>query len=193
MVIWWSQQGRAEWCPQPLRRTEKCMYKPKEAIIFITSIQAVFFVSGHVGVIYDTDNQTQQLLLGHSNTISSICVSEDRKFIATADEGPHDSLIIVWNAMSATPIATIFNPSNTGLLETQTFSYIYVLHNFVFLGSYMLFVYALFLGIKAMDMTPDASHLATLSNGPSQTLSIWNWVADQTRPVTLGIVPSMLT
>ena len=47
------------------------------------------------------------------------------------------------------------------------------------------------IGIKAMDMSPDASQLATISNGHHQIVSIWNWVEQQSRPVTSSEVPGM--
>lgn len=36
---------------------------------------------------------------GHANAISCLCVSEDRRWVATADRGP-DPLVIVWDTFS---------------------------------------------------------------------------------------------
>ncbi|XP_071181145.1 cilia- and flagella-associated protein 251-like isoform X1 [Mytilus edulis] len=38
-------------------------------------------------------------------------------------------------------------------------------------------------GVVAMAMTPDARYLATLSSGPTQVLSIWNWTVDGESPM----------
>ena len=42
------------------------------------------------------------------NPITCCCVSEDKRWIATADSGP-DSMIVVWDSLNGTPIKTIFN------------------------------------------------------------------------------------
>ena len=73
------------------------------------SRNAIFYVSAHSGVIYDYVNRKQRLLQGHCNPITCCCVSEDKRWIATADAGP-DSMIVVWDSLSGTPIKTIFNP-----------------------------------------------------------------------------------
>lgn len=36
---------------------------------------------------------------GHANAVSCLCVSEDRRWVATADRGP-DALIVVWDSFS---------------------------------------------------------------------------------------------
>lgn len=62
-------------------------------------------------MIYDIDARTQTHLLGHAHAITCCCVSADRAFIATADagnvDGAQDSLIIIWNSVSASPIRTL--------------------------------------------------------------------------------------
>ncbi len=42
------------------------------------------------------------------NAITCCAVSEDKRWIATADSGP-DSMIVVWDSRSCTPIKSIFN------------------------------------------------------------------------------------
>ena len=102
-------------------------------------------MSGHTGVIYDFQNRRQRLLQGHCNPITSCCTSEDKRWIATADSGP-DSMIVVWDSLSGTPIKTIFNPAPNGVV--------------------------------AMDISPDAMFLATLSAPVDGERGLYRRLAD---------------
>ena len=75
---------------------------------------AIFYVSAHTGVIYDLTSKTQQLLQGHCNPISCTCVSEDRRWIATADRGL-DSMVVLWDSYAATAVKTISMPHPSGV------------------------------------------------------------------------------
>ena len=77
---------------------------------------AVFYLAAHSGVIYDYANRQQRLLQGHCNPITCCCVSEDKRWIATADSGP-DSMVVVWDSLNGTPIKTIFNPHPHGVIS----------------------------------------------------------------------------
>ncbi|KFZ62428.1 WD repeat-containing protein 66, partial [Antrostomus carolinensis] len=69
--------------------------------------QVLLYVSSHTVVIHDMLGNRQYHLQGHTNVISCLCVSEDRRWVATADRGP-DPLIIVWDSFSGVPVRTIF-------------------------------------------------------------------------------------
>ncbi|NXF33376.1 CF251 protein, partial [Nyctibius bracteatus] len=69
--------------------------------------RVLLYVSSHTVVIHDVLGNRQYHLQGHTNTISCLCVSEDRRWVATADRGP-DALIIVWDSFSGVPVRTIF-------------------------------------------------------------------------------------
>uniref|UniRef100_A0A8C2UFW3 Cilia- and flagella-associated protein 251 n=1 Tax=Coturnix japonica TaxID=93934 RepID=A0A8C2UFW3_COTJA len=68
----------------------------------------LLYVCAHTAVIHDVQGSRQYHLQGHANVISCLCVSEDRRWVATADRGP-DPLIIVWDAFSGIPVRTIFD------------------------------------------------------------------------------------
>ncbi|KAM9281849.1 cilia- and flagella-associated protein 251 [Morus bassanus] len=69
--------------------------------------RVLLYISSHMVVIHDILGNRQYHLQGHTNVISCLCVSEDRRWVATADRGP-DALIIVWDSFSGIPVRTIF-------------------------------------------------------------------------------------
>ncbi|NXD40293.1 CF251 protein, partial [Copsychus sechellarum] len=69
--------------------------------------RVLLYVSSHTAVIHDIPQNRQFHLQGHTNVISCLCVSEDKRWVATADQGP-DALIIVWDSYSGVPVCTIF-------------------------------------------------------------------------------------
>ncbi|NXD69860.1 CF251 protein, partial [Eolophus roseicapillus] len=69
--------------------------------------RVLLYVSSHTVVIHDVLGNRQYHLQGHINTISCLCVSEDRRWVASADRGP-DALIIIWDSFSGIPVRTIF-------------------------------------------------------------------------------------
>lgn len=76
---------------------------------------ALFYVSAHTGIIHDLQADQQFLLQGHCNQITSVCVSKDKRWIATADFGP-DSMLVVWDALRATPVKILpTHPDHGGI------------------------------------------------------------------------------
>uniref|UniRef100_A0A8D2N932 Cilia- and flagella-associated protein 251 n=1 Tax=Zonotrichia albicollis TaxID=44394 RepID=A0A8D2N932_ZONAL len=69
--------------------------------------RVLLYVSSHTVVIHDILQNRQSHLQGHTNVISCVCVSEDKRWVATADQGP-DPMIIVWDSYSGVPVRTIF-------------------------------------------------------------------------------------
>jgi len=74
----------------------------------------IFYSAAHSGVIYDYANKTQKLLQGHCNQITATACSDDKRWIVTADSG-EDSMLIVWDSISATPVRTFLNPHPNGI------------------------------------------------------------------------------
>ena len=74
----------------------------------------MFYAAAHTGVIFDYNTGVQRLLQGHVNPISATAVSKDKKWIVTADTGP-DSMMVVWERESGTPVKTFFNPHPYGV------------------------------------------------------------------------------
>ncbi|GFX00750.1 cilia-and flagella-associated protein [Trichonephila clavipes] len=61
------------------------------------TIKGIFFTSGAVGVCYDWAKKSQIMLLGHVSNIISIATTHSKTYLASADSGPENSLI-VWHA-----------------------------------------------------------------------------------------------
>ncbi|KAM8812106.1 cilia- and flagella-associated protein 251 [Rhynchonycteris naso] len=78
--------------------------------------RVVLYACTHTAVIYNVLKNEQHHLQGHPNVISCLCVSEDRRWIATADKGP-DCLIIIWDSFTGIPVHTIFDscPEGSGI------------------------------------------------------------------------------
>uniref|UniRef100_H0Z6W3 Cilia- and flagella-associated protein 251 n=1 Tax=Taeniopygia guttata TaxID=59729 RepID=H0Z6W3_TAEGU len=67
--------------------------------------RVLLYISSHTVVIHDILRNRQFHLQGHTNVISCLCVSEDKRWVATADKGP-DALIIVWDSYSGKSLRT---------------------------------------------------------------------------------------
>ncbi|XP_037672857.1 cilia- and flagella-associated protein 251 isoform X2 [Choloepus didactylus] len=78
--------------------------------------RVLLYICAHTAVIYDVFKNDQRHLQGHPNVISCLCISEDRRWIATADKGPN-CLIIIWDSFSGIPVHTIFDscPKDSGI------------------------------------------------------------------------------
>ena len=74
----------------------------------------IFYSAAHTGVIYNYETREQKLLQGHCNKISCCSVSNDKRWIVTADIG-EDALMVVWDSITATPLKTIFSPHGKGV------------------------------------------------------------------------------
>eukprot|EP01112_Ceratiomyxa_fruticulosa_P022926 TRINITY_DN8559_c0_g1_i1.p1 TRINITY_DN8559_c0_g1~~TRINITY_DN8559_c0_g1_i1.p1 ORF type:complete len:218 (-),score=52.66 TRINITY_DN8559_c0_g1_i1:393-1046(-) len=73
----------------------------------------LFFVAGHTGIIFNTTTRQQTFLQGHTNNISCVCVSDDRQWIVTADEG-NDNMLVIWDSKKGVPARSIFRPHPNG-------------------------------------------------------------------------------
>jgi len=75
----------------------------------------VTYISGNVGIIYNTVNKTQTLLRGHRNPLRTCILTPDRNTIVTACSGTGNS-IIFWEASTGSPIAMIESPHTNGTI-----------------------------------------------------------------------------
>lgn len=75
----------------------------------------IFYSAAHTGVIYDYVSKSQTLLQGHCNQITATACSEDKNWIVTADAGD-DSMLVVWDSQTGTPIRTYLNPHPNGVM-----------------------------------------------------------------------------
>ncbi|XP_048820406.1 cilia- and flagella-associated protein 251 [Lagopus muta] len=109
--VWGAQpgllfQGEKQSC-HPLSLSWALGYNSSLAVHSIED-GMLLYVCAHTAVIHDVLGSRQYHLQGHANAISCLCVSEDRRWVATADQGP-DPLVIIWDAFSGIPVRTIFD------------------------------------------------------------------------------------
>ncbi|XP_067932083.1 cilia- and flagella-associated protein 251-like [Watersipora subatra] len=76
----------------------------------------IMYACAHTGICYNFENNTQKLLQGHNNNISSTCVSEDKRWLTTADKGPNNCMVIVWDTSTFFPVQTIFEAGTQGVV-----------------------------------------------------------------------------
>lgn len=76
--------------------------------------QRIAYVCAHTGILYDMQTNKQTLLQGHSNAITCTCVSEDKRWLVTADAGEEDTMVIIWDTHAGIPVRTIFDAHPDG-------------------------------------------------------------------------------
>ena len=77
------------------------------------------FISSHTVVLYNQAEQTQSLLQGHSNAITSISFNKEKNIIITVDSG-ENCMMVVWSVEKAVPIRVVFNPDVCGIIAIDT-------------------------------------------------------------------------
>ncbi|CAE7231110.1 CFAP251 [Symbiodinium sp. CCMP2456] len=125
----------------------------------------MFYAAAHTGVIFDYNTGVQRLLQGHVNPISATAVSKDKKWIVTADTGP-DSMMVVWERESGTPVKTFFNPHPCA----QGDMYVRAKCRL----NRIEFACADRYGVHALDIAPKLQYLVTLSASvPYSASCLW--------------------
>ncbi|KAH7830078.1 putative flagellar associated protein [Monocercomonoides exilis] len=172
------------------------------------SRKALVYVAAHTAVIYDIDTGSQQLLQGHCNPISCVCVSRDRKWIFTADSGP-DSMIIVWNSESGVPVKNIFSPHPEGVIAMDlspdsttiaTLSAPYPIEQTSTTPLPTASTHFPRDAFDAQELSGIDDDMATLlapqsssSSAPfRQEIALWDWIADDSEPRPSGLSQCLL-
>ncbi|XP_070255752.1 cilia- and flagella-associated protein 251 isoform X1 [Myotis yumanensis] len=99
----------------PLTMTWKFGWNSSLPVYYIRDEEqrVLLYANAHTAVIYNAYKNTQHHLRGHPNVISCMCVSEDRRWIATADKGPN-CLLMIWDSFTGIPVHTIFDSCPEG-------------------------------------------------------------------------------
>ncbi|KAH0576396.1 putative flagellar associated protein [Spironucleus salmonicida] len=83
--------------------------------LFDETREAVLFPSSHTLIYHDCRTGQQKFLQGHANTISAVAVSNDKKWIVSADYGAQDTLVIIWDCKTLLPVRTYSNNFGAGV------------------------------------------------------------------------------
>eukprot|EP00746_Dinoflagellata_sp_MGD_P162974 gnl/MRDRNA2_/MRDRNA2_90769_c0_seq1.p1 gnl/MRDRNA2_/MRDRNA2_90769_c0~~gnl/MRDRNA2_/MRDRNA2_90769_c0_seq1.p1 ORF type:complete len:957 (+),score=196.04 gnl/MRDRNA2_/MRDRNA2_90769_c0_seq1:77-2947(+) len=137
----------------------------------------MFYAAAHTGVIFDYNTGVQRLLQGHVNPITATAVSQDKKWIVTADTGP-DSMLVVWERDSGTPVKTVFSPHPYGVHALDITPD----------AKYLVTISA---PMPAEEPTgPDAVKGKDDSQPPPecQSISVWNWYDEREGPLCTALV-----
>eukprot|EP01050_Picozoa_sp_SAG11_P014504 SAG11_NODE_1795_length_4248_cov_6.202699_3_plen_386_part_00 len=121
---------------------------------------AVFYVSAHTGVIHDLETGAQTTLQGHSNAITCVTASIDRRWVATADAGAEDCMVVVWDSVTGVPVKTFFRPHAGGVTAMH------------------------------MCEDASILATVGLDDLGSQTLSLWAWTEDTSAPIASVAIPA---
>ncbi|KAL4646599.1 WD repeat-containing protein 66 [Arapaima gigas] len=81
----------------------------------------ILYGSSHVAVVYNHTTNSQYSLQARLNLISSLCMSEDRRWLVTGDKGS-ESLVIIWDTYSGIPVRTLFDCHPEGGVATMALS-----------------------------------------------------------------------
>ncbi|CAK0831172.1 unnamed protein product [Prorocentrum cordatum] len=145
----------------------------------------MFYAAAHTGVIFDYTTGVQRLLQGHVNPITATGVSKDKKWIVTADTGP-DSMLVVWERETGTPVKTFFNPHPYGVhaLDIAPKSqHIATLSAPVPMGD----AGATMVGAPGQAGETGRLHMANAEQ-EAQSISVWDWPGDSDGPVCTASV-----
>lgn len=144
----------------------------------------MFYAAAHTGVIFDYNTGVQRLLQGHVNPITATAVSRDKKLIVTADTGP-DSMMVVWERESGTPVKTFFNPHKYGVHALD-------------IDPNRQFLVTLSAPPPANDPSPGPGRQANDQAKPVegaakeaeefQQISVWDWPSDHDGPICTAAV-----
>jgi len=145
----------------------------------------MFYAAAHTGVIFDYTTGVQRLLQGHVNPITATGVSKDKKWIVTADTGP-DSMLVVWERETGTPVKTFFNPHPYGVhaLDIAPKSqHIATLSAPVPMGD----AGATMVGAPGQAGETGRLQMANAEQ-EAQSISVWDWPGDSDGPVCTASV-----
>eukprot|EP00931_Biecheleriopsis_adriatica_P087095 TRINITY_DN61614_c0_g1_i1.p1 TRINITY_DN61614_c0_g1~~TRINITY_DN61614_c0_g1_i1.p1 ORF type:complete len:974 (-),score=211.56 TRINITY_DN61614_c0_g1_i1:77-2998(-) len=148
----------------------------------------MFYAAAHTGVIFDYNTGVQRLLQGHVNPISATAVSKDKKWIVTADTGP-DSMMVVWERESGTPVKTFFNPHPYGVHALD-------------IAPKLQYLVTLSAPAPVNDpgaasggqgqeqgsRVPEGKNPANPGEQDYQSISVWDWPADNEGPICTAAV-----
>ena len=134
---------------------------------FILKSGEVVYYTSAVGIVLNTNNNTQRFYMGHDDDIISMAIHPDRTVVATGQVGRSPN-IHLWDTGAGPRFSEkVLKPGDAPETDDSK----YPLSETTGLGQLKLHTH----GITSLDFSPDGKLLCSIGQDPYHLVGIWDW------------------